>query len=109
MKQYECLYIIANNVSEEKRNGLIEKFSKMTEDKTIKVEKWGLKKFATPIDYKKDGFYVLMNFSANTQIPKKIGDLMNITEGIVRYMFVCKDDVKPRKVLKKKIKEGEKV
>ena len=107
-RQYECLYIIANNVSEEKRGELITKFSKMA-GSDCKVEKWGMKKFATPIDYKKDGFYVLMNYSAATDVSKKIGDLMNITEGIVRYMFVCKDNAKTRKFKQKAktAKEGE--
>jgi len=92
-RQYECLYIIENTVSEDKRKELIEKFSKMAGSE-CKVEKWGMKKFVTPINYKKDGFYVLMNFTCGVDVPKKIGDLMNITEGIVRYIFVNKDDIK---------------
>ena len=90
-RQYECLLIIANDVKEEKRNELVEKFSKMAGSST-RVDKWGLKKFATPINYKKDGYYFLMNFAATPDVPKKMGDLMNITDGIVRYMFVCKDE-----------------
>jgi len=92
-RQYECLYIIENTVNEEKRKELIDKFSKMA-GSDCKIEKWGMKKFATPINYKKDGFYVLMNFTSLPEVPKKIADLMNITEGIVRYMFVNKEGVK---------------
>jgi len=105
-RQYECLYIIANNISEEKRNVLIAKFAKMAAE-DAKVEKWGMKKFATPIDYKKDGFYVLMNFVATPDVPKKIGELMNITDGIVRYMFQCKEENTKltRKLAKKKPKK----
>ena len=88
-RQYECLYIIANDVTEAKRNELIEKFSKMAGE-SCKVEKWGMKKFATPINYKKEGFYVLMNFENESEVPGKIGALMNITDGIVRYMFIEK-------------------
>ena len=91
MRKYECLYIIASNVEEAPRMELISKFQKMAGSGTS-VEKWGLKKFATPIDYRKEGFYVLMNFSGDAELVKKISSLMNITEGVVRYMFVCKDD-----------------
>jgi len=90
-RQYECLYIIANDVTEAKRNELIEKFSKMAGE-SCKVEKWGLKKFATPINYKKDGYYVLLNFENEPEVPSRMGALMNITEGIVRYMFLEKSD-----------------
>jgi len=91
MRKYECLYIIASNVEEATKTELISKFQKMAGTGTT-VEKWGLKKFATPIDYRNEGFYVLMHFSADANLVAKMSKLMNITEGIVRYMFVCKDE-----------------
>ena len=91
MRKYECLYIIASNVEEAARAELISKFQKMA-GAGVSVEKWGLKKFATPIDYRKEGFYVLMNFSGDAELVKKMSSLMNITESVVRYMFVGKDD-----------------
>jgi len=100
-KQYECMLIIANNVGEEPRAKLVEKFVKMTGDNSAKVDKWGLKKFATPIDHKKDGYYYLVHFKSTPDVPKKIGAAMNITKGVVRYMFVCKDG---QKVHKSKVK-----
>ena len=92
MRKYECLYIIASNVEEAARLELINKFQKMA-GTGVSVEKWGLKKFATPIDYRKEGFYVLMNFSGDTELVKKMSSLMNITEGIVRYMFISKSEL----------------
>ena len=90
-KNYECLFIVASNVSEEKRNDLIAKFAKMVGSDTT-VEKWGMRKFATPIDYRKEGFYVLMNFTSTGETIEKTSKLMNITDGLVRYMFVQKDE-----------------
>ena len=105
-RSYECLLIIENTQKEEQRAKLVEKFSKMTGDEACKVDKWGLKKFATEINHKKDGFYYLMNFKSTPDVPRKMGMLMNITDGIVRYMFVVKDEVKKKKPVKKKeIKE----
>ena len=90
-RKYECLFIIASNTSEEKRNSLIAKFSKMAGDDAT-VEKWGMRKLATPIKHRKEGFYVLMNFSAANDVVEKMSKLMNITDGIERYMFVVKDE-----------------
>ena len=101
-KNYECLLIVENSIAEEGRTKLIDKFAKMTGDKDIKVDKWGLKKFATEINHKKDGFYYLVNFASAPDVPKKMADLMNITDGIVRYMFICKDDIKIKKIKPKK-------
>ena len=90
-RNYECLYIISSATTEEKRNELIAKFQKMAGNDTT-IEKWGMRRFATPIDYRKDGFYVLMNFKAAADVVAKMSALMNITDGMVRYMFIVKDE-----------------
>jgi len=103
-KNYECLFIIANDVKEEDRNKLVDKFAKMASNDT-KIDKWGLRKYATPINHKRDGYYFLFNFSAEPETPKTMGDLMNITEGVERFMFVCLDDQKALKLKPKKAKK----
>ena len=90
-RHYELLFIIANNVEEAKRNDLIAKFSKMA-GKDVSIEKWGMRKFTNPINYRKEGFYVLFNFDAEADVPAKIQALMNITDGIERSMVIVKDD-----------------
>jgi len=90
-RNYECLYIIAGNVADDKRAELIKKFTDMA-GAGATVDKWGMRKFATPIDYRKEGFYVLMNFSADADLVGKMSKLMNITDGLVRYMFTTKNE-----------------
>jgi len=107
MKSYECLFIVENTVKDEDRAKLVDKFSKMA-GKDVKVDVWGLKKFATPIDHKKDGYYYLMNFQSDETTPKTMADLMNITPGMVRYMFICKDDILKQKPVKAKKVKAEK-
>lgn len=94
MNKYELLYIISSDESEEKREELISKFSSYVESKGGKVEgidKWGMKKLAYPINFKNEGFYVLMNIELNPTEVDAMAKLMNITEGIVRQMFVKKE------------------
>ncbi len=94
MNKYELLYIIASDVSEEKREELIKKFSSYVEAKggTIEgIDKWGMRKLAYPINFKTEGYYVLMNITMNPQEVEPMAKLMNITEGIVRQMFVKKE------------------
>jgi len=101
-RQYECLMIVENTVKEdETRKKLVDKFAKMA-GADVKVDVWGLKKFATEINHKKDGYYYLLNFTATPDVPRAMNDLMNITDGIVRAMFVCKDDQKQAVKSKKK-------
>ena len=93
MNKYELLYIIASDVAEEKREEIIKKFTSYVENKkgTVDgIDKWGMKKFAYPIDFKNEGFYVLMNITMDPEEIDAMAKLMNITEGVVRQMFVRK-------------------
>lgn len=93
MNNYEVLYIIDRDTEETARDNLVAKFEKVVTDAagTVeKTEKWGLKKFAYPIRYKDEGYYVLMTFSAEPTLPKELERQMGITDEIVRCMIVKK-------------------
>ena len=109
LKRYECMLILVNTLKEEPRQKLLDKIVAMTGDASTKVDKWGLKKFATEINHKKDGYYYLLNFKCLPEAPRKMTDLMNITDGVVRFMFVCLDDVKKKKTKTKPKKETPKL
>ena len=49
-----------------------------------------MRKLAYPINFKNEGFYVLMNITLDPNGVDAMAKLMNITEGIVRQMFVRK-------------------
>ena len=50
-----------------------------------------MKKLAYPINFKNEGFYVLMNIQLDPNEVDPMAKLMNITEGVVRQMFVKKE------------------
>ena len=91
--KYELMYIVSSAASEEQREALINKFSAMVEEKggkIVSLEKMGMRKFAYPINFKNEGFYVLMTFEADAVVVDEMNKLMNITENIVRQMFIKK-------------------
>lgn len=93
MNKYELLYIISAELGEGQREELIKKMASYVEGKGGSVEgidKWGIRKLAYPINFKNEGFYVLMNITLNPQEVDAMAKLMNITEGIVRQIFVKK-------------------
>jgi len=49
-----------------------------------------MKKLAYPINFKNEGFYVLFNIVLPAEEVDAMGKLMNITDGIIRHMFVRK-------------------
>ncbi len=93
MKAYEMLYIIEAGLSDENKEELISKVQGMIErngGKNVQVEKWGVRKFAYPINYKNEGFYVLANFEAPETAIVSLDRQMLITDGIVRQMIIAK-------------------
>jgi ribosomal protein S6 len=93
MNKYEILYIIDNDVDDEKKAALVDRFSELVVSLGGEVEgvdKWGTKRFAYPINYKNDGYYVLMNFNAEATVPTEIDRQMKNTDSIVRQMIIRK-------------------
>ncbi len=93
MNKYELMFIIASDVSEEKREELIAKQKAYVEAHKGNVEgidKIGMKKLAYPINFKNEGFYVLMNIEMDPSEIDAMSKLMNITDGLIRHIFVRK-------------------
>ncbi|WP_432405886.1 30S ribosomal protein S6 [Wukongibacter sp. M2B1] len=90
MRKYETLYVLRPDLEEEKRNELIEKFKTIIEkDGEIEeVNEWGTKKLAYEIDKIKEGYYVLVNFKANTDLPKELERNFRISDDVIRYIVV---------------------
>ena len=93
MKDYELLYIIDATLADEKKDAIIEKTAAIVTSNGGEVqepERWGVKKYAYPINYQNEGYYVLMNFKATASVPEMITSQLLITDGVVRHMIVAK-------------------
>ena len=90
MTKYEMLYIIDADVNEEAREGLIAKFEDLVKSNGGVIEstdRWGIKKLQYPINYKTEGYYVLMTFEAEKTLVVEIKRVAGITDGIVRRLI----------------------
>lgn len=93
MNNYELMYIIPSQSSDEEKEAQIALVNSMIEKdggKIESVERIGNKKLAYEIDKKREGYYVLVNFSTKASAPNKLGSLLAITNGIMRYIIIAK-------------------
>ena len=96
MNKYELLTIFSASLSDEQKDAIVEKYSKLMEKNGGKVESvnkanpWGLRKLAYPVKYKNEGFYVLYNFEATAEVAAEINSLMRIDENVLRQMCIRK-------------------
>ena len=67
-----------------------------------KVEEWGKKRLAYAIDYKTEGYYVLVNFQGEAELPKELERNLQISDSVIRYQVIKqierKVGIKPRAV-----------
>ena len=92
--KYEVLYIIDPAQGEEGIAALVEKFKGIVEahGTLTSVDEWGKRRLAYAIDYKTEGYYVLMSFTSAPEFPRELDRILGITEGIMRSMIVCKGE-----------------
>lgn len=106
MNRYEMIYIIDTGLEEAARKELIEKVSTLITDNGGEIEKvdetWGKRRLAYAIDYKTEGWYVLVNFKASAELPRELERNLQINEDVLRYLVVKLEEkrsaVKPRPV-----------
>ena len=104
MNKYEMIYIIDTGLEEAARKELIEKVSTLITNNGGEIEKvdetWGKRRLAYAIDYKTEGWYVLVNFQAPAELPRELERNLQINENVLRYLVVKlvekRSAVKPR-------------
>lgn len=95
MKSYELLYILSADTTDVQREAIINKFSAVVTDNggsVEKLDKWGMRKFAYPINFKTEGYYVLTVFKAETDVVSELSRQLRITDGVVRNLILALDD-----------------
>ena len=84
------LYILDASLTDEAKDGIIKKIEDLVNGNGGKVEKtdrWGNKKLQYPINYKSEGYYVLMTFEAEKTLVQELKRIVGITDGIIRRLI----------------------
>jgi len=91
---YEVIFIVDPNLTEEATAAVVAKFKEMTEARgTIaEVDEWGKRRLAYPINDLNEGYYVRMTFSADAAYPAELDRKLRIDSNIMRSIIVCMDE-----------------
>ena len=94
MRNYEVLFIIDPMTDEEQKNKLIDTVKEIinANGEAGEADIWGNRKLAYEIDKKNEGFYVLIPFKGETELPKELNRRLRISDKIMRHIIVCQDE-----------------
>ena len=94
MTNYELMFIINPTLEEEKKNAVVEMVQGIITNNggdVSNVDVWGMRKLAYLIEKKAEGFYVVIDFQAGTDLPKEIDRRLRISDDVMRHMIINKD------------------
>lgn len=94
MNNYEIMFIIAAALEEEKRNAVIDMVKEIISEggEVTGTDEWGMRKLAYPILKKNEGYYVVMEFKANPELPLELDRRLKISDNVIRHMIINKDE-----------------
>ena len=100
MNQYEAMYVIDTQLEDTQRQDLIARFNALvvTNGGTVdRVDEWGKRRLAYSINYKTDGYYVLMYVTAPPELPRELERNLQISESVLRYLVTRFEGALPPK------------
>ena len=90
-REYEVMYIISREVSDEAIPQVVERVNKWVADlggEVTAVDEWGRRRLAYPIRKFRDGYYVVMRFRARPDVTTEFERNMRLAEDILRHLLV---------------------
>ena len=100
MNQYEVMYVIDTALEEQARADLIARFSALVAQNggTVdRVDEWGKRRLAYAINYKTEGYYVLMYVTAPSALPRELERNLQIADSVLRYLVIRFEGALPPK------------
>jgi len=93
-KNYEAVFIIRPNLDEDavdRTVATVEEFVKAQGGKIDSIDKKGRKRLAYEVDKMRDGYYVVMNYTAKPESVAPFKRMMTLSEDIMRSLIVYLD------------------
>lgn len=92
MRRYESVFIVSPALSQEDRQPLLDKLTKIIADGQgllVNFDEWGLKTLAYVVKKQTRGYYVLADFCGDGALVKELERNMSLDERFLKYMTVC--------------------
>ena len=100
MNKYEVMYVIDPTLEDSVRNELFSYFSGIVEKNAgmiDRIDEWGKRRLAYAINYKTEGYYVLMYIQGPSELPRELERNFKINDKVLRYLVIRYEGELPAK------------
>ena len=95
MRTYEALYIVRPDLDDETIQTVAQGVESLIVNNggaIVRLEIWGKRRLAYPVQKCSEGFYVLLRFNANPDFVARLENHFRIEEPIIRFLIVHFDE-----------------
>ncbi len=94
MINYEVMFIIDPALEDAAKDATVENVQTIiaADGEVEKVDVWGMRKLAYPIDKKEEGYYVVVEFAGSPSLPKELDRRLRISDNVMRHIIINKDE-----------------
>ena len=100
MNQYEVMYILDPALDDQARATLMERFQGIVTANggmVDRVDEWGRRRLAYAINYKTEGYYILMYITAPSDLPRELERNFKNADSVLRYLVIRFEGALPPK------------
>ena len=93
-RDYEIGFILNPEVSEEQTRTILERIEQIVaryDGQMIKVNQWGRRRLAYPIEHHRDGFYVFIDTILTPETVSELDRTLKVSEEVLRHLIKKRD------------------
>jgi len=93
-RDYELGFILNPEVSEEQTGAILERIEKIVKNydgQVVKVNPWGRRRLAYPIEHHRDGYYVFIDMILTPETVLELDRTLKVSEEVMRHLVKRRD------------------
>ena len=93
-RDYELGFILNPEVSEEQTSAILERIEKIVsshDGQVVKVNQWGRRRLAYPIEHHRDGYYVFIDMILTPETVLELDRTLKVSEEVMRHLVKRRD------------------
>jgi len=99
-RDYELGFILNPEVSEEQSRAMLERVEQIVSNydgQVVRVNQWGRRRLAYPIQHHRDGYYVFFDMILTPETVLELDRTMKVSEEVLRHLIKRRDPIAVQK------------